>query len=142
VGSSSVRFAVKIGHSHSLRFWWDYLFNPFTITTMNHVALCCDCQLRSYRDGWLSIRLKKYRLRYFSNIGIHCRFVIKRGHIFSIPLRVKFIHIISLQKCKNLVFHENWGRCTAMIAECPFKYRLRNNTCIFPCFIQWIVDYK
>ena len=35
--------------------------------------------------------------------------MIKRGHIFTIPFRVKFIHLIPLPKCKYLGFHENWS---------------------------------
>ena len=42
----------------------------------------------------------------FSNIGIQCRFVIKQGRIFTIPFRVKLIHLIPLPKCKYLGFYE------------------------------------
>ena len=56
-------------------------------------------------DGWLIIRLKKSPVIFFSNIGSQCRFVIKTGHIFTIPFRgYKFI---PLPKCKNLGFYEN-----------------------------------
>ena len=70
--------------------------------TMNHVALCCVCELRSYR------RLSDYPFGQitgdlFSNIGSQCRFVIKRGHTFTIPFRVKFIHLISLPKWKSRI---------------------------------------
>ena len=38
---------------------------------MNHVALCCDCQLRSYRDGWLIIRLKKITGDFFQTLEVN-----------------------------------------------------------------------
>ena len=45
---------------------------------MNHVPLCCDHDyVRT--DGWLIIRFK---------LKMQCRFVIKRGHIFTIPSSV------------------------------------------------------
>ena len=88
---------------------------------MNHVPLCCDHDLHLYR------RLADYPFEqnhrwFFSNIGIQCRFVIKRGHIFFNPFRVKFIHLIPLPKCKNLMKIE--GVCHPVISVCPFKWLL------------------
>ena len=81
------------------------------------------CYVRT--DGWLIIRLRKITGDFFSsNIGSQCRFVIKRGHIFTIPFRVKFIHLIPLPKCKNLGFIKIEGVITAMNSEYPFKYLL------------------
>ena len=54
-------------------------------------------------------------------IGSQCRFVIKRGHIFTIPFRVKIIHLIPLPKCKHFGFMKIEGVVTAMISEYPFK---------------------
>ena len=70
---------------------------------MNHVPLCCDHDLPSYR------RLADYPFEKKSpNIGSQCRFVIK---LFTIPFRVKFIYLIPLPlplpKCKHLGFYEN-----------------------------------
>ena len=47
--------------------------------------------------------------------------VIIRGHIFPIPFRVKFIHLIPLKKCKNMDFITIEGADTA-ISEYPFNY--------------------
>ena len=70
---------------------------------MNEVVIIIYVRI----DGWMILFEKNMIWDIFSNIGIQCRFVIKRGHIFSIPIRVKFIHLISLPKCKHFGCYEN-----------------------------------
>ena len=56
-------------------------------------------------DGWLIFRLSQ------------CRFVIKWGHIFTIPFRVKFIHLYHYQNANMLDFVKVVGVVTAMISD-------------------------
>ena len=63
----------------------------------------------AHTDGWLIIRI-------FSNIGIQCRFVIKRGHIFSIPFRVKFVSNTNYQNAKISDLMKIEGACHPVIS--------------------------
>ena len=108
MGSRSIRSFSRLGivKAYVIR---ENVFNNYT---MNHVGLCCDCQLpwlRSYR------RLADYPF------GSQCRFVIKWEYIFTMPFRVKFIHLIPLPKCKHLDFMKIESVVTAMISEYPFN---------------------
>ena len=67
--------------------------------------------------------------------------MIKRGHIFTIPFKVKFIHLKPLPKCKHLGFYANSkGVVTAMISEYPFNSVIV--TCIAICNIEGKHDFK
>ena len=97
---------ISLRHWNNYEMVWDYLYNKYVQWIIaNHVPLCCDHDLCSYRRLADSV-WKNIVCDIFSNIGIQCRFVIKRGHIFTIPFRVKLIHLIPLPKCKYLGFYE------------------------------------
>ena len=69
---------------------------------MNHVPLCCDHDLHSYR------RLADYPFKTKNTGDLNWNSMpLKRGHIFTIPFMVKLIHLIPLPKCKHLGFYEN-----------------------------------
>ena len=51
--------------------------------------------------GWLSVWKKIVGDFFSSHIGSECRFVIKRGHIFPIPFRAKFIHLYTITKMQK-----------------------------------------
>ena len=56
-------------------------------------------------------------------IYVRTDIVIKRGHIFSIPFRFKFIHLMPLPKCKNLGSYENLGRLSPCdLCTDPFNF--------------------
>ena len=80
----------------------------------------CPCLIT--KRHWLPMFEKKITGDLFFK---QCRFVIKRGHIFTIPFRVKFIHLIPLPTCKHLSFYENWGSCHGYDLWIPFKSKCR-----------------
>ena len=64
--------------------------------------------------------------------------MIKRGHIFTIPFRIKFIHLYHYQNAKISNFMKIKGVVTAVISEYPFKERcwVPRDFFLFPSLIS------